>query len=165
MRRSWIASTLSIVSLLAVAACGGSGTGTGGGGSGTTSSTTGEGASGGQGTTTTSSTSTSTSTTTVTDCADISSNTCFSNDDCAAATDHCDVVGMSGGDPVACCVDGPRGTGKGGDPCTVPNDCDTAVCLFPSNVCSSSCANGELCPNSIPNCVQLMGFKGAFCTD
>ena len=57
--------------------------------------------------------------------------------------------------PITCCLPGPRGAGKAGDPCTGLNDCQTAVCAYtPAGpLCSQPCDAG--CPPTLPVCVTV----------
>jgi hypothetical protein len=104
----------------------------------------------------------------ITDCAMISTNQCFSNDDCSSASDRCESEGTTD-NPVACCVKGARGTGMAGTPCTKLDDCavtcDDDGSGNDTYLCSKACTSDADCPASLPTCVTLntgIGM-GSFC--
>lgn len=80
---------------------------------------------------------------------------CFSNYDCPAT--HACVSQDPGGNMVSC-VEGPRGTGAPGTPCTGEADCASALCVDDANNgmrCSDVCSSPATCPPELPRCVFL----------
>jgi hypothetical protein len=142
------------VSLVLLAACGGSPGGTGGGGAGTGGAGTGGTGTGGAG-----------GSTPVQACSDIGAPDCFSNLDCPAA-DRCENKG-SPDLAVPCCVPGARGTGALDAPCQVDNDCATSLCVETSAGfrCSGECTTDGDCPASMPACTSIPAIlgQGSFC--
>lgn len=141
-----------VLSACAFAACGGSTpSGQGGGGAGTTSTT---------------STSSTTSAAPITACSDIQAAICFSNLDCSAAADRCENRGTRV-DPVPAAAPGPRGAGKGNDPCQTELDCENGVCVFinDTGVRSPTCSSDADCSAPLPYCYALNPDfgKGQFC--
>jgi hypothetical protein len=102
----------------------------------------------------------------ITDCKMLSTNQCFSNDDCSSASDRCEDKGTTDA-PVSCCLPGARGTGMAGTPCKTTNDCVT-TCVFDASdnlLCSKPCTADTDCPASLPTCITLnTGIgTGSFC--
>jgi len=97
-------------------------------------------------------------------CADISATECFSNYDCSNAATRCQNMGTSDW-PVACCVNGARGQGALGHPCTNENDCASSLCLetTPQWLCSDRCPDlPAQCIAALPNCVAIPVTGGSF---
>lgn len=79
---------------------------------------------------------------------------CFSNYDCPM-THACRSMGMT-----VSCVEGPRGTGKPGSPCTGEQDCASALCVEDATGgyrCSDLCRTAETCPAELPRCIAIAG--------
>jgi len=84
---------------------------------------------------------------------------CFSNYDCPP-THACVSQDPSGA--MVSCVEGPRGTGAAGTPCTGEADCASALCVEDAMGglrCSDICRTGEMCPPELPRCI-LLGDEG-----
>jgi hypothetical protein len=96
----------------------------------------------------------------VASCDEIAADPCFANNQCGAK-ERCEDVGPDG-DNVACCVPGVRGIGKGGDPCTNENDCESGVCIAGDGpyMCSQTCINDNECPNGMKKCIPI-AFSGS----
>jgi hypothetical protein len=80
---------------------------------------------------------------------------CFTNYDCPP-THACVSQDPSG--TMVSCVEGPRGTGAAGTPCTGEADCASALCVEDSNgglQCSDVCESAATCPASLPRCIFL----------
>jgi hypothetical protein len=82
---------------------------------------------------------------------------CFSNYDCPIT--HACVSQDPSGSMVSC-VEGPRGMGVPGTPCTGEADCTSALCVDDSTGgmrCSDICSSASTCPEELPRCVSLGG--------
>jgi hypothetical protein len=84
---------------------------------------------------------------------------CFTNYDCPP-THAC--VSQDPGGAMVSCVEGPRGTGAAGTPCTGEADCASALCVEDAQGglrCSDVCRTSESCPPELPRCISL-GTEG-----
>ncbi|MDB4964100.1 MAG: repeat domain protein [Myxococcales bacterium] len=82
---------------------------------------------------------------------------CFSNYDCPDT--HACVSQDPGGEMVSC-VEGARGQGAPGTPCTGEADCASALCVDDANGgmrCSDICSSPSTCPPELPRCISLGG--------
>ena len=82
---------------------------------------------------------------------------CFTNYDCPLT--HACVSQDPGGNSVSC-IEGPRGTGAPGTPCTGEADCASALCVEDSTSgmrCSDVCTSPATCPAELPRCVFIGG--------
>ncbi len=95
----------------------------------------------------------------ITSCDDIGATPCFSSDDCTNAADRCETIID---EAVFCCVQGDRGPGKAGDPCTDEDDCASALCSQSDagSVCLGTCTAAADCPASLPLCAPI-AFSGS----
>lgn len=98
-------------------------------------------------------------------CADLDTNDCFWNEDCAEGLRCQDV---SGGEDVACCIVGTRGTTPAGEACeeaTGEVECASGVCAsgMAGTYCSQPCEVDEDCPENMAYCYPLFGTDGALC--
>lgn len=82
---------------------------------------------------------------------------CFSNYDCPQ-THTCVSQDPSG--TMVYCVEGQRGTGAPGTPCTGEQDCASALCVEDATNgmrCSDVCTTADTCPSELPRCIFLGG--------
>jgi hypothetical protein len=98
-------------------------------------------------------------------CAAIGAKDCFSSYDCGE-TERCETLVD---EAVICCMTGPKGKGKAGDPCEGEEDCLSALCLDSSKVgkvCTEKCTSAADCPDKLKTCTFFpftdTGLK--FCT-
>ncbi len=82
---------------------------------------------------------------------------CFTNYDCPAT--HACVSQDPSGSMVSC-IEGPRGTGVAGTPCTGEASCASGLCVEDAQGgmrCSDVCRTAATCPPELPRCIFLGG--------
>ena len=97
-------------------------------------------------------------------CADFGATECFANNECELDA-RCQDVGAPGL-PVSCCVQGIRGAGMTGDPCSEADGqltCASSICVMfegeSNGFCSGECLDDSECPASMPRCIPI-AFSG-----